>query len=158
MPTSDDDDFPRTAQGTSLNELILTIFRLNGRLVGAGDALSRDLGLTSARWQVLGSIDDRPKTVAQIARHYELTRQGVLWVVQGMARDGLVELIRNPDHRRAKLVRQTETGNTLYREISRRQRRWVSDLAASYSTVELDTATALLTRISAMFVEDEEYV
>ena len=40
----------------ALTELILETFRLNGRLLAAGDALVRDLGLTSARWQILGAI------------------------------------------------------------------------------------------------------
>jgi DNA-binding MarR family transcriptional regulator len=91
----------RTAEGAAISELILAIFRANGRLIRAGDVLTRDLGLTSARWQVLGAIAPAPKTVAQIAREFELTRQGVLWVVQSMIGDGFVELINNPDHRRA---------------------------------------------------------
>jgi DNA-binding MarR family transcriptional regulator len=56
----------------------------------------RDLELTSARWQVLGAIVQTPRTVAQIARYFELTRQGVLWVVQSMLKDGIVELAKNP--------------------------------------------------------------
>lgn len=156
QPAQGNDPETRTPKGEALNNLILEIFRVNGRLTRAGDALSRDLGLTSARWQVLGATHATPRTVAQIARHYELTRQGVLWVVQAMARDGLVELVRNPEHRRAKLVRHTAEGNALYREISRRQRRWVSDLAISFNVAELQEAEALLTRVSALFVDDPD--
>jgi hypothetical protein len=36
--------------------LIIEVFRLNGDLLAAGDFLVGDIGLTSARWQVLGSI------------------------------------------------------------------------------------------------------
>jgi hypothetical protein len=71
-----------TREGTAITELILAIFLTNGRIIRAGDTLLRDLGLTGARWQVLGAIKDTPKTVAQIARKYELSRQGVLWLVQ----------------------------------------------------------------------------
>jgi hypothetical protein len=39
-----------------VSELALEIFRLNGELLADGDALVADLGLTSARWQVLGAV------------------------------------------------------------------------------------------------------
>ena len=40
----------------SLTDVIIGVFRLNGALLVCGDALVADLGLTSARWQVLGAI------------------------------------------------------------------------------------------------------
>lgn len=154
--TNPAEDGPRSPQGEALNRLILAVFKVNGRLNRAGDALSRDRGLTSARWQVLGATSDGPRTVAQIARHYELTRQGVLWVVQAMRKDGLVELIRNPDHRSVKLVRPTETGRALYTEISRRQRRWVSELAASFGASELELGAALLDKLGRVLVPEPD--
>ncbi|WP_349017006.1 hypothetical protein [Bradyrhizobium sp. Arg237L] len=48
-------------------QLILEAFRLNGGLITAGDRLVADLGLTSARWQVLGVIALSP-TVEPVAR------------------------------------------------------------------------------------------
>jgi hypothetical protein len=55
----------------AMTELILETFRLNGRLLAAGDALVADVGLTSARWQVLGAIAlaPVPQPVAHIARN-----------------------------------------------------------------------------------------
>jgi DNA-binding MarR family transcriptional regulator len=135
---------PRTPKGEALNTLILTLFRTRGRLSQVSDALSRDLGLSSARWQVLGAIASGPKSPAQIARNTELTRQGVLWVVQSMEKDELIELAHNPDHRRAKLVRATALGDKLYREMSRRQRGWVNELAGSFNKQELELATKVL--------------
>src|SRR5438045_4880048 len=68
-----------TPEGAAMTEFILSLFRANGRLIAVGDQLARDFGLTAARWQVLGAITDTPRTVAQIARHFGLTRQGVLF-------------------------------------------------------------------------------
>ena len=47
-----------TEEGGAVTQLILDVFRLNGRLLIAGDRLVGELGLTSARWQVLGAIAD----------------------------------------------------------------------------------------------------
>ncbi|TIW72492.1 MAG: MarR family transcriptional regulator, partial [Mesorhizobium sp.] len=49
-------DTKRTPTGKALSDLILDLFRLNSRISAAGDRLVADLGLTSARWQVLGAI------------------------------------------------------------------------------------------------------
>ena len=38
-------------------DLVLSVFRLNGLLISEGDAMTENLGLTSARWKVIG---DRP--------------------------------------------------------------------------------------------------
>jgi DNA-binding MarR family transcriptional regulator len=137
----------RTPDGEALTNFVLAVFATNGRLLRAGDRMMRDLGITSARWQVLGAIAERPKTVAQIAREYELTRQGVLWVVQAMIKDGMVELISNPDHLRAKLVQTTKKGRAVYEEIDRRQHIWVNGLAASFKSKELTIAMATIQRL-----------
>ncbi len=57
--------------------MILETFRFNGRLLAAGDRLTKELDLSSALWQVLGAIDEAPLPVAQIARNMGLTRQSV---------------------------------------------------------------------------------
>jgi hypothetical protein len=46
----------RTPAGDALTNLVLDIFRLNTLILTAGDRLVAALGLTSARWQILGAI------------------------------------------------------------------------------------------------------
>ena len=67
---------PHTPAGSAFTGLIIETFRLNGELLAAGDELCADLGLTSARWQVMGAIDEGPLPVAHIARNMGLTRIG----------------------------------------------------------------------------------
>ena len=78
-----------TPEGAELTRAILAIFRLNGSLLRAGDELVKDLGVSSARWQVLGAIDDGPLPVARIARDLGFQRQGVQPTVNRLVRDGL---------------------------------------------------------------------
>ncbi|MBB4857529.1 DNA-binding MarR family transcriptional regulator [Novosphingobium chloroacetimidivorans] len=113
-----------------------------------GDALVGDLGLTSARWQVLGAIalSPVPLPVAHIARNMGLTRQSVQRVVDDMRMGGLIRLEPNPHHRRAMLVAMTEDGLSAYASASLRQERWANDLAAGLRTQEIaDTVTMLRT-------------
>jgi DNA-binding MarR family transcriptional regulator len=139
----------RTASGEAATEVILSTFRANGLLVAAGDVLSAEEGLTSARWQVLGAIAlaERPLTVPQIARRMGLTRQSVHATVNRLLEDGLVELAANAEHRRSPLVRLTEAGNARYAAMDERQAAWVNELAAGIERSSLDTAADVLGKL-----------
>jgi len=134
----------RTPQGTVLTGLILETFRLNGLLLAAGDRLTSDLGLSSARWQVMGAVDEASLPVAQIARNMGLTRQAVQRVANVLADEGLVEFAENPDHRRAKLVRLTAGGRAALEDISRRQIEWSNRLAEGLDAEAIEEALAVL--------------
>jgi DNA-binding MarR family transcriptional regulator len=136
----------RTPTGEAATKLILSTFWANGLLLGAGDRLSADEGLTSARWQVLGAIvlAERPLTVPQIARRMGLTRQSVHATVNRLVRDGFLELAPNADHRRSPLVGLTTSGRAKYEAIDARQAVWVNRLARGIGRSDLETAHSVL--------------
>jgi DNA-binding MarR family transcriptional regulator len=133
----------------ALGTLVIEVFRLNGALLGAGDALVRDLGLTSARWQVLGALAlaGVPLPVPHIARNMGLTRQAVQRVVDDMRGVGLVRLDPNAHHRKSMLVALTDSGRAAYREASARQRQWANDLAGDVPRDALHAAAQLLAKL-----------
>ncbi len=49
--------------------LLIEIGRLNDRLNAASDALVADLGMTSARWQVMGAVATATGRVASATTH-----------------------------------------------------------------------------------------
>ncbi len=135
--------------GDAMTDLVLETFRLNGRLLVAGDALVADIGLTSARWQVLGAMamSPVPLPVAHIARNMGLTRQAVQRLANEMEGDGLVRFEPNPHHQRAKLVLLTPRGKAAYDAAMTRQGPWARRLAEGLSTKQIEAATALLRSI-----------
>jgi DNA-binding MarR family transcriptional regulator len=133
----------RTAAGRTLTELILEVFRVNGRLLGAGDALTRPAGQTSARWQVLGALDEAPLTVAAVGRRMGLARQSVQRIADILEREGLVEYGPNPGHQRAKLATLTPRGRTTLNAITNRQIEWANQVVRRVP--EADLAHALRT-------------
>lgn len=132
----------RTTAADALTDLVLEVFRANGRLLAAGDALTRPYGQSAARWQVLGAIESEPQTVAGIARIMGLARQSVQRTADLLADEGIIEYLDNPAHRRAKLVRLTERGNALVLELSERQAAWSNDLADGVAIDEADIRLA----------------
>jgi DNA-binding MarR family transcriptional regulator len=151
-------DDASSAAAQALTELILEIFRLNGRLLDAGDALVADIGLTSARWQTLGAValSPQPMSVAQIARAMGLARQSVQRVANELERDGLIRFAPNPQHERAKLAVLTEKGAAAYREAMARQALWAARLAAGSAAAEIDAARALLATLRARLENEKE--
>lgn len=136
-------------EGAAVTGLILEVFRLNGSLLAAGDALVSDLGLTSARWQVLGAIAlaNPPVPVAMIARDMGVSRQNVQRIVDELAARGWLAFAPNPRHRRAKLVVLTDRGRDLYAAASARQAPWARGLAQGLSEGDLASAADLLRRL-----------
>lgn len=141
-----------------MTELVLEIFRVNGLLLAVGDRLTRELGLTSARWQVLGALADGPLTAAQIARNMGLKRQSVQRLVDVLAEQGILMFEDNPHHRRAKLVRLTEAGQRKYEQISKIQARWVNSVSRDLDEKELNAAVALLRDIEVQLQQRTDFV
>ena len=136
----------RTPAGEALTGLILDLFRANSLLLTAGDRLVTSLGLTSARWQILGAIADaeRPEPVAWLGRNLGANRQNVQRIVNDLARDGLVVFETNPHHRRAQLVVLTEKGRQIYDAAGRLQVPWVNGLSDGLSVKEVEIAHRVL--------------
>ncbi len=43
-----------TQQGQLFTQIVLELFKLNGQLIAEGDRLTKGVGLSSARWKILG--------------------------------------------------------------------------------------------------------
>lgn len=138
---------PPGSVGEAFTELVLEVFRSNGRLLATGDRLTLPVGLTSARWQVLGAIDAGPLTVAQIARDMGLARQSVQRVANVLASEGVVRFADNPTHRRAKLVELTPRGRGMLDRINAIQAAWARETADGLAPDELRSAASLLRTI-----------
>jgi DNA-binding MarR family transcriptional regulator len=130
----------------AITRVVLQVFKLNGRLIGAGDRLVEDLGLTSARWQVLGAISlaHTAQPVANIARNMGLTRQAVQRTVNDLVASGLLQFAPNPHHQRAQLVMLTKKGLAVYDAAMARQVPWVNTLGAGLPDKDLATAEQVL--------------
>lgn len=129
----------RTPVGEILTSITLDIFRLNNLLLTAGDRLVACLGLTSARWQILGAIARAPhaQPVAWIARNLGANRQNVQRIVNDLHDQGLVSFETNPHHRRAQLVVLTDKGRKAYDAAMTLQAPWVNKVTDGLSLKDL---------------------
>ncbi|HEY9660360.1 MAG TPA: MarR family transcriptional regulator [Allocoleopsis sp.] len=136
-----------SANGSTFTKLILDVFRLNGLLLEAGDRLTHPVGLSSARWQVLGVVGDQPTPVAHVARIMGLTRQSVQQTADALANDGFITYTDNPHHRRAKLMTITPKGRQALNYIEQRQIEWANQVSETLSLEALETAITVLRQL-----------
>ena len=143
--------------GEAATDLILNLFRVNNLLLAAGDRLVDGLGLTSARWQVLGAIAyaDRPQPVAWLARDMGGNRQNVQRIVNDLKEGGLVTSAPNPHHRRAQLVGLTDKGKHTFAAAMRLQGPWVSSLAQGLAVKEVETAHRVLSTLRQRLTRED---
>lgn len=138
-----------TPAGRALTDVVLELFRLNNRMLNAGDRLVSDLGLTSARWQVLGTIvaAERAQPVAWLARDMGGNRQNVQRIVNDLAAEGLVAFKPNPHHRRAQLVVLTDKGKEAFSAAMNVQTPWINRLADGLRVADIETARNVISTL-----------
>ena len=140
-----------TSEGELLTEIILEAFKLNGLLVSEGDQLVKEIGLTSARWKILGALSSRiePMTVPDIARAMGQSRQAVQRLSNEMVKDGLLATQANPNHQRAKFLILTHSGKNAYEKAMQKQIPWVNSIARELKETDLEVASSVLKQLIA---------
>ena len=142
-----------TKKGQLFTETVLEIFKVSGQLATEGDRLTKELGLSSARWKVLGALQiaKKPLNVAQVARKMGLTRQAVQRLADVMVKDGLLVYQDNPHHKRANYVVLTEKGKEVYSIITEIKIPWANQNSKDISVEDLNTTLSVLRKITLLF-------
>jgi len=129
----------------SLTDEVVGLFH---RLQAVSEEIHDDGGASAGRRGVLrGLARLGPQTVPELARTRPVSRQYMQILVDGLAQDGLVELLTNPVHARSRLVRITQRGRRLLLESDARESEILDDFSAGFDVRELERATTLLRNI-----------
>jgi len=137
----------RTKAADRFTALVLEIFRFHGRLLAAGDRLTKPLDLSSARWQILGALEEAPLSVAQIARNMGLTRQTVQRLADELEKSQFIQYAPNPDHKKAKLVCLTEKSLKVMKVLEQRQIRWANEVTGGVRADKVEAALGLIKKL-----------
>lgn len=139
--------------GEIFTQIVLEVFKVSGMLNAEGDALTKEFCLSSARWKVIGAIvkSNAALTVPQIGRTMGQSRQATQRIVDVMTKDGIVTLVDNPHHKKAKLVDLTEEGRRVYDQLDIKQLAWAAKGAEDITTNELETTLTTLQKMAHHF-------
>jgi DNA-binding MarR family transcriptional regulator len=118
--------------------------RLKQSLRGTGERLGTAPGGT----EVLRTLArDGAQTVPRIARTRGTSRQNIQILVNRLAKEGCLEFVGNPAHRRSDLVRLTERGAEALASAATRQEKVAEAIFRRLSRTEVRSAATLLGRV-----------
>ncbi|PSB15241.1 MarR family transcriptional regulator [filamentous cyanobacterium CCP1] len=138
----------RTPAGQAIEDLIIeivaTFFLLRAEGMRIGVVSSSGEGY----WSVLRLLKvNGAQTVPQIARYRYVPRQSVQKLANEMLKDGVIEFVNNPAHRRSKLMRLTPKGETVFAELSDRIALLSETLAAQKNVDQLQDAVDIVKQL-----------
>ena len=127
----------------SLVGLVDEVSRLKGRLNSIFAGVRRSAGLNESEMMVLNAVveAERPPTVPQIGRSLGNPRQLVQRAANTLIVGGLIELVPNPDHKRAALLRATASGVALKRQADAAADQIANGLAATLDPAAILSVT-----------------
>lgn len=131
----------RTEAGQAIEDLIIEIVATFFLLRAEGMRIGVVSPSGEGYWSVLRLLKlNGPQTVPQLARYRYVPRQSVQKLANEMLKDGVIELVNNPAHKRSKLLRLTSKGDIVFQEMSDRIAKLAETLAKQQDTAQLQNA------------------
>lgn len=132
-----------------VSQLALHVFRAQQSLSSAGDALTSQWGMTSAKWKVLGAIalSESPPSASGIARIMGLTRQAATKQINLLVDQGLLIPQDNLLDARAAVYTLSPEGNATYVAISTAWAQRVEVLRGAIGDAEIASALCVLDQL-----------
>lgn len=130
-----------------MSQFSLCIFRLNSLLMQNGDHITRPLGMSSARWQILGRAAVMPQTVPQLARDIGQSRQSVQRIADILVKERLAVYKPHPSDKRTRLLELTSDGEATLAAIYERYNAWLQQIVSHFDMSELIKVTHRLKAI-----------
>lgn len=101
------------------------------------------------RTVLVGLARGGPRTVAQMARERELSRQRFQPLVNALIADGLLRAVPNPAHRQSPLIALTPKGEKAVQRIEQVEQEWRPRLNVPVSTTRLKEAVGVMRLVRA---------
>ncbi|GAB4182306.1 MAG: hypothetical protein Fur006_18020 [Coleofasciculaceae cyanobacterium] len=138
----------RTEAGQAIEDLIIEIVATFFLLRAEGMRIGVVSPSGEGYWSVLRLLKiNGPQTVPQLARYRYVPRQSVQKLANEMLKDGVIELVNNPAHKRSKLLRLTSRGDIVFQEMSDRIAKLAETLAKQQDAAQLQNAADVVKKL-----------
>lgn len=138
----------RTEAGHAIEDLIIEIVATFFLLRAEGMRIGVVSPSGEGYWSVLRLLKiNGPQTVPQLARYRYVPRQSVQKLANEILKDGVIELVNNPAHKRSKLLRLTSRGDIVFQEMSDRIAKLAETLAKQQDAALLKDAVDVIKKL-----------
>ena len=106
---------------------------------------------TLPRFDLMAQLERAPAglKMGELSKRMMVTGGNVTGITDGLAKDGLVERVPDPDDRRAILVRLTPAGRRSFAAMAAEHERWIVEAFGALTRREMATMATLLARLKA---------
>src|ERR1700743_2727666 len=127
--------------------IVADISELPGHCRDNGDEIAGTVGQTQARWQVMSTASDTPKTVPQIARRLGVSRQNVQRIADLLVAENWASFEANPDHRGSPYLVLNRRGRDALDRLTRTAAGYHARLARKLSAADIQSIHRGLRRL-----------
>lgn len=140
----------------ALDQVFVETVALFQRLRAVAPQMHAHEDLERDECTVLQGLDrDGSRTVSDIGDDCGIARNQAQKLVKALEKKDLVEMVDNPDSKRAKLVDLTEGGRDVVRALDQREVELLSSLPLQASPAELQAAATALAAVREAFSDEE---
>jgi DNA-binding MarR family transcriptional regulator len=120
--------------------------------------LQERFATTLPRFDLMAQLERSPKglKMGELGRRMMVTGGNVTGITDGLAKEGLVERVADPDDRRAWLVRLTPAGRKAFAAMAAEHERWIVEAFKPLSGREMAAMAATLARLKTQVRSLEE--
>ncbi|MCH2266247.1 MAG: MarR family transcriptional regulator [SAR324 cluster bacterium] len=111
--------------------------------------LHKSFASTLPQFDLLSALDhaEKPLTKTELSNQMMVTNGNVTWLVNRMAREGLITHVLSAKDRRVKLVEMTEKGATFFQKMVAEHEKWLINIFKDLKYDELNMLVSLLNRL-----------
>jgi DNA-binding MarR family transcriptional regulator len=113
------------------------------------EQLHQDLGVNPSMRAVMEALSAKsPQTVPDIAKSKGVSRQHIQTVMNSLQKEGFVDTLDNPAHKRSSFFDLTSKGRKVFTKIKEREKAPLHRLAATMSSESLECAQEALLQLN----------
>lgn len=111
--------------------------------------LRSDFDTTLPRFDLMAQLERYPEglKMGELSKRMMVTGGNVTGVTDQLEREGLVERVVDPQDRRSFMVKLTDEGHKVFRQMAEVHEGWVIELFAGLSSAEKETMYGLLAKL-----------
>ncbi|KZN44145.1 MarR family winged helix-turn-helix transcriptional regulator [Pseudoalteromonas luteoviolacea] len=116
---------------------------------------STEAGLTQAQWRVLSHVFNLEiATAKRVCELANMDKSTVSRAIKQLEEKRLLQITKHPTDKRASVLRATEEGLNVYKQLTPKAKEWESALLSNFTDNEKTTLRELIAKLS-MSVEEK---
>ena len=140
----------------ALDQVFAETVALFQRLRAVAPLMHAHANLGPDECTVLQGLDrDGSRTVADVGTDCDIPRNQAQKLIKALDKEGLLQMIDNPENKRAKLAELTDEGTKLVRSLDRREVELLSSLPLTATAADLHSAAAALASVRRALDNEE---